>query len=300
MTPSGGPAGELDGALEGTADEARRWALEQVLPQVAAALGDIVAIHGEVEGTAPGWRLLLEIAGVGPAFLKAGDGDAADEAVGAEIALISTLRHRHMPYILAGDPLAAVPWMVQRDLSAATWPPPWLRRIDAIYAAVRRTSKLDPPPWLPRPADLDPWTAAIESLTEDELADPPWWSAAAERLGEAARRVSIAGDALVHGDLGSGNVCLHDGTVLLIDWSDAMVADPAVDLMSVAVDAAHHDGVRRAPPVEDLPAWLAKTAGLLVTASRRAPWPGPRGQQVRRQQQALARTATAWALDAVG
>lgn len=284
--------------LEGTQDEARQWALHTVLQQVEQRLGEVVAVLGEVPGTAPGWRLRLHIAGTGPVFLKAGDGGAGDDLVGAEVALITTVRHRHMPYVIAGEAVARVPWMVQPDLTGATWPPPWPRRMKPVWNALARLSEAEPPPWLPRPDDVDPWAELGAGGRREPSAEP--WAAAAPRLAAAADRVSIAGDRLVHGDLGAGNLCLYRGGVLVVDWSDAMVANPALDLLSVAIEVAHSDGRRERPPVADLGGWMAKSAGLLLAASQRPAWTGEGGAMVRRAQAALARTAVEWALDLEG
>lgn len=282
-----------DGRLdEHDVAEARRWASSLVRARIGEQLGEIVTVHGEPAGTAPGLRMLVEVAGVGPVFVKAGDGTLADEAVGSEIALIMQVRSRHMPHVLAHDLDGEVPWMVQPSLADGQWPAPWPTNMRRVYKALRTLSRSSPPPWLPKPSDVDPWLELLALQADDTQG---WWRPHAEMLADAAARVSIEGDALVHGDLGSGNLCIREGTVLVIDWSDAMVANPAIDVMSVAVDRAHHDDVRDLPPVRDPQAWLAKTAGLLLSASLRPAWPTPGGPQVRAEQAAMARTAVGWA-----
>lgn len=269
-------------------DERARDALQAVIPQVEQALGGpVVNVVESIAGTAPGWRLRVDVAGRGLVFLKASDGSEwADEAIGGEVALITTVRHRHMPPVLASEPTAAVPWMVQPDLAGAAWPPPW-PDLPAVFTAARRLGRTTPPQWLPRTEDVDPWA---------DLEDEPHTSL----LSTAASRVSLAGNRLVHGDLGAGNLCLARGQVVVVDWSDAYVGNPEVDQVSIAIDAAHAGGGRVLPPVADPAAWLAKAAGLLLAAAARPPWDGDGGLQVRRQQAALARTAVAWAVDLVG
>jgi hypothetical protein len=282
--------------MEDPAREALRWALHRI----EAEVGPVLAVREEIAGTAPGFRLLVEIGGVGPAFAKIADGSGwSAEAVGGEAALLTTVRHRHMPHVLACGPAEDVPWMVLADLSGARWPPPWPDRVHGLHRALDRLARATPPPWLPAPGDIDPWIPLLAEEPGDGAGREPdeaWWRPHAVALAQAARRVTVAGDRLVHGDLGTGNICVSEGRPVLVDWSDAYVGNPEADHVTLAVDIAHTGGPRTLPPVADPPAWLAKISGLLIEASRREAWPGPGGAAVRRQQAELARTAVAWAV----
>lgn len=270
-------------------DAVRREALHRVLRRIEAEVGPLGGHVRSIDGTAPGIRMVADVAGVGPVFVKAGDGSPeAGEAVGAEVALLMTLEHRSLPTVLAGDPTDEIPWMVQPRLSESGWTPPWPKRMKPVWAAVAALSTLPPPPWLPEVADIDPWQGLI--TTEDTRGHH-------DALQEAASRVSIAGHSLVHGDLGSGNVHAEGRRVTVVDWSDAFVGNADVDRLSIAVDIAHTNGRREVPPVDDVGGWLAKTAGLLLAAAARPAWPGPGGATVRATQAALARTALDWAID---
>jgi aminoglycoside phosphotransferase (APT) family kinase protein len=69
-------------------------------------------------------------------------------------------------------------------------------------------------------------------------------------------------DALVHGDLHTGNIALEDGVPVLYDWSDAAISHPFLDLVllcerlsdeeRVAARAAYLDVWRSAYPAVDL------------------------------------------------
>ena len=52
---------------------------------------------------------------------------------------------------------------------------------------------------------------------------------------EACRRLAAIGlpSTLVHGDLHVGNVARHDGELVYFDWTDACIAHPFVDLLSL-------------------------------------------------------------------
>lgn len=264
-------------------------ALHRVLGHIEADLGPVGGDVRGIEGTAPGHRLSAHIAGVGPVFIKASDGSpTSSEAVAAEVALLMTLSHRNLPRVLAGDPLDEVPWMVQPLLPADGWTPPWPGRLKPVWAAIDAVSALEPPAWLHRAADLDPFEGLI---TTADLAGRH------EDLQAAAARVSLAGEDLVHADLGGGNIHAAGRRVTLVDWSDAMIGNADLDRTSVAVDVAHEGGRRPAVPVADPGAWLAKTAGLLLAAAARPAWPGEGGMAVRAAQSDLAATALAWALE---
>lgn len=264
-------------------------ALHIVLTQVEAEVGPIGGQATRVDGTAPGHRILADVAGVGGVFIKASDGTPeADEAVGAEAALLMTLRHRSLPRVLAAEPTGTVPWVVLVQLDQKGWTPPWPGRMRGVWAAIDGLSALTPPPWLARIPDVDPWEGLLTTVDV---------RGRERELQEAAARVSLVGEDLVHGDLGAGNVHVDGRRVTIVDWSDAAVGNADLDRASVAVDAVHHGRRRELPPVADPGAWLAKTAGLLLAAAERPAWPGPGGQEVRSAQAAMARTALDWAID---
>jgi hypothetical protein len=282
--------------VEDEEEDVRREALRWALRQVEREVGPILAVLAEIRGTAPGHRLLVQIGRAGRAFVKVADGSEwSADAVGVEAALLSGVRHRHLPRVLACDPTASVPWLVLPDLSGARWPPPWPDEVGGLHKALARLRRIDPPPWLPRAEDVDPWVALLADERDGDAA--AWWRPRAHDLAGAARRVRLSGDRLVHGDLGAGNVCISRGRAVLVDWSDAAVGDPSIDHVTLAVDVARTGGPRAVPPVDDPAGWLAKVAGMLLEAARRDPWPGEGGRAVRAEQAALARTAGTWALE---
>jgi hypothetical protein len=53
-------------------------------------------------------------------------------------------------------------------------------------------------------------------------------------LGQAVARVEAVGlsESVVHGDFHSGNAALVDDRIVIIDWSDAAISNPAIDLVT--------------------------------------------------------------------
>ena len=122
------------------------------------------------------------------------------------------------------------------DLSAADWPPPWTdERIALVleaFDAIRRTS----PPAMLRPIAEDPgehWRAIADDpgpLLGVGICSASWLDRTLPELLSTAERAPLSGDALIHGDVRSDNLCFRAGRVVVIDWSHAEVANPDLDV----------------------------------------------------------------------
>jgi len=68
----------------------------------------------------------------------------------------------------------------------------------------------------------------------DEVVTPERRAAAVGRAREAVRRLDEIGvpETLVHGDFHNGNVALARGRTVILDWSDAAIGSPFVDLVT--------------------------------------------------------------------
>jgi len=64
------------------------------------------------------------------------------------------------------------------------------------------------------------------------LCSPDWLSTHLEALRTAARDADLGGDALLHFDVRSDNICLRDGRALLVDWNVTTVGHPQLDVVS--------------------------------------------------------------------
>jgi aminoglycoside phosphotransferase (APT) family kinase protein len=62
------------------------------------------------------------------------------------------------------------------------------------------------------------------------LCTESWLERSLGALREAAEGAPFAGDAPIHLDVRSDNVCLREGRALLVDWNHACLANPDVDL----------------------------------------------------------------------
>jgi aminoglycoside phosphotransferase (APT) family kinase protein len=112
-------------------------------------------------------------------------------------------------------------------------------------------------------------------------------------LIEAAAAAPIAGDALVHLDVRSDNVCFSRRGVVVIDWPEAAIANPALDV-AFWLPSLEADGGPRPddvlPNTAELAAWVA---GFFF--SRAAAPPIVDAPYVRPLQLAQSRSALPWA-----
>lgn len=151
-------------------------------------------------------RGVFELEGGGSVFAKMGTVPDTIAAIREECRVRDHVDGPFAVRVLAKDADAAV--MVLEDLSQAEWPPPWNEgRLAAVTRLVEELAGTPAPAGLP-------------SL--------------AERLGEWGDFGDLAwsgGEALVHVDLRSDNLCIRDGRAVLVDWNHAARGNSLFDLV---------------------------------------------------------------------
>jgi hypothetical protein len=131
------------------------------------------------------------------------------------------------------------PLLVLEDLGDAHWPPPWHDGdVEAVLAALEVVAVTPPPAGLPELEELREHLNGWELVAADPapllstgLCSRDWLDFALPALREAAAGCDLGGDALVHFDVRSDNLCFHGGRVLLVDWNLACVGNPLVDVV---------------------------------------------------------------------
>jgi aminoglycoside phosphotransferase (APT) family kinase protein len=209
-----------------------------------------------------------------------------------------------MPRLLGFDDDGAVPVLALEDLSDATWPPPWT---DALVAAVMRSldevHRADPPPHVDRmhATPGSGWGAIARAPAHFlalALCSSAWLAGALPRLLEAEARAPLEGDALVHLDVRSDNVCICGGQAVLVDWVEARIANPDLDVAFWLPSLAAEGGPQPEailPAAPELAAWVAG-----YFASRAGEPPIADAPHVRPLQLMQARTALPWVARALG
>ena len=140
-------------------------------------------------------------------------------------------------------------------------------------------------------ADPDPFLAL-------GLCSRAWLTAALPVLIAAAAAAPLDGDALVHLDIRSDNLCFRDGRVIVIDWNHAQIANPDLDIAFWLPSLQAEGGPPPESILADAPGLAAWVAGFFC--ARAGGPPIPEAPHVRSLQLAQSRTALPWAARALG
>lgn len=175
------------------------------------------------------------------------------------------------------------PLLVLEDLSDARWVPPWLDAdVDAVLHALDALRSTAPPAELPRFDErrLPSW----ERVAEDPapflslgVADAAWLERSLPTLVTAAERTPLAGDALIHCDVRSDNLCLRERRAVLFDWNHASIGNPAADVAYWLPSLRLEGGPEPDEVARDIPGTNDFAAYLAGFFASRAGLPAPAG-----------------------
>jgi hypothetical protein len=211
-----------------------------------------------------------------------------------------------MPTYFGWDDTAEYPVLFIEDLSTAEWPPPWTEpKIEAVRSVVAQINNTPAPAFLgslaaekQRHSGWYEVARSSEGFASLGVATDAWIDANLESLLEAEASAQWEGDALLHLDIRSDNLCFSDSHVKVVDWNLARVGNGAYDLL-FWLPSLHLEG-GPAPwdvSVEE-PEMIAAIAGFFA---RQAPQPDPwEGSTVRQFQRQQLEVALPWACKALG
>ena len=277
--------------------------IEAVERVVGRAVIDARVAAGGYTHTA---RLIVTLAGGDSVFVKAAvDGQTA-AWLRAEHRVYAQVEGSFLPKLIAWDD--DMPLLVLEDLSAAIWPPPWSPMlIDAVFGALDELRRITPPDGLPVPDQVDDLRGGWRTVASNPrpflnlgLCSNEWLDLSLPTLVAASARAALDGDSLVHLDVRSDNLCIHDGRCVFVDWSYAARGNPLLDtvlwLPSLHLEGGPAPQHIATPKMTDLAAvfagYLACRAGLPEPPS--VPPPGVRPLQL-----AQLRIALPWAAHAL-
>jgi hypothetical protein len=238
-------------------------------------------------------------------FVKAAVDDDTAAWLRAEHRIYANVEASFLPTVVAWADEES-PMLVLEDLSQAMWPPPWTDElVERVLVMLREVAATAPPPGLDSLAsfkdDLTNWPVVAEDpepLLALGVCSRPWLGEALPELIAAEAACPLAGDALVHFDVRSDNVCFAGRRTLLVDWNQAVVGNPVIDIAGW-LPSLHAEG--GPPPEEILPG--APEAAALVSGffAARAGLPAiERAPRVREVQLFQLRAALPWAARALG
>jgi aminoglycoside phosphotransferase (APT) family kinase protein len=249
------------------------------------------------------------------------DGSSAFVKIAALDYTADWLRDEHRAYgALAGLPFlprqlgwdddGLAPALVLEDLSGETWPPPWdAARIDAVLATLDSVHATPPPAGVPPAVEsqfgLDGWPDVIadpQPFLALGICSPEWLEDHVRVLADASASAEIEGDALLHFDVRSDNLCLRGDRALFVDWNNACVGNPVLDT-AAWLPSLHAEG--GPAPHEILPhdaPGLPQIASLLAGyfSARAGLSPIAQAPHARPLQLAQSRTSLPWAARLLG
>jgi hypothetical protein len=271
--------------------------------RVADAVGKPVLSLRRVQtrGYALAFHAIAEFDDGSTAFVKAGAEEITSGFLRDELRFYESVEGSFMPRLLgydAGDP----PLLVLEDLSDGHWPPPWdAAAVGSVRESLAALWATPPPEWVPPITDkrerlFGGW-GEIERDPEPFLSlglcSSEWLDRALPVLRAAAETAPIEGDALLHLDVRSDNICLTNRGAVLVDWNWVHRGNPDLDLAAWA-PSLHMEGgpapERLLPGGGRLGAALAGFFG-----SRAGLPPPPTAPKVREVQRAQLEVALAWA-----
>ncbi len=153
--------------------------------------------------------------------------------------IYDNLRGSFMPSVEGWDDDGTRPLLALEDLSDADWTPRWDdARVAAVRSALAELAASAPPPRTQPVREAVPGLFGRWQVVADDPA--PFLSAGVRSsawLDEwlpvvlaAADAVPADGDALLHLDVRSDNLCFRDGVALLVDWNWASLGNAELDV----------------------------------------------------------------------
>jgi hypothetical protein len=264
--------------------------------------GRPVAGGGYAENTAD-WRVELDDGR--SVFVKQALDDLAAGWLRTEHRVYAAVSAPFMPKLMGWSD-GERPLLVLEDLGDAHWPPPWRDGdVDAVFAALEVVAATPAPAGLPELEELRDRLNGWELVAQDPkpllstgLCSRKWLESALPALREAAAGCVLSGDALVHLDVRSDNLCVRDGRVLLVDWNLACVGNGLIDVVGWLPSLRVEGGP---PPWAVLPSSGGLAALLAGYFASRAGLPAPpTASRVRPFQLAQAQVALPWAARELG
>jgi thiamine kinase-like enzyme len=276
-----------------------------LISRIERLVGSKVRSYQTVEGGyTPATRLLCNT-DTTRFFAKAGATPLTSEFLRREICAYQRISGPFMPTLIAWEEHESEPILLIEDLSNHHWPPPWDdRRVELVLSqiATMHSTKIPLEPYVQvRGKRGSSWQKVAEDprpFLSIGIADEPWLQRALPILISNEAQCQTEGDSLTHWDLRSDNMCLTNEKAIFIDWNNACLSNPKLDLGFWLPSLAYEGGPLPERIMPDAPEIAAWVSGFFAA---RAGLPGvvgaPRVRLVQRQQ---LETALPWVVRALG
>ena len=254
----------------------------------------------------PARRWVVTLPDGSTAFVKAAVDDLTTEWLRAEHNVYESLSGPFLPRLLGWRDRNDRPVLAIEDLSGAYWPPPWnSARIDAVLGSLEDVAHTPPPPDLVTITEMMPelngWTQISESPEPAlglGLFTEAWLDEALPTLLAAEAGAHLDGDALLHFDVRSDNLCVRGDRAVLVDWNWACLGNPVFDVAAWLPSLQAEGGPAPEAILPEVDSGIpAVLAGFWVSHAARPPI--PTAPHVRPMQLKQARFALPWAIRAL-
>lgn len=280
----------------------------ELAERVEAIVGQRVVAIDEIPGAGgytPALRRIATLADGSTVFVKA----AVDDLTAG------WLRTERRSYEALGDARFLARYLgcddtllVLEDLRHAHWPPPWRPGdLDRTLEALENMAHHPPPDVA---GDLETDAGGMLRLWKAVAEDPEpflglglctreWFERAIPVLVDADGRGTLTGDALVHFDVRSDNLCLLDDRVVLVDWNSTSRGRADFDVHCFAQGVTVEGGPEPEAVLPDAdPLLVAMLTGYFAYS---APQPTiPNAPRVREIQLKQLRVCLPWAARLLG
>jgi hypothetical protein len=189
-------------------------------------------------GYAPNRRWIVQLANDRSVFLKQASDENTAAWLRSEYAIYQSLRGNFLPELLGWDDQGEWPMLVLEDLSQAAWPPPWTPgSVEAVLRTLDDLHRHPLVPWLDRISTTqyvqDGWLEIArrpEPFLSLGLCSAAWLDRALPVLLHVASNDDLYGDAVLHLDVRSDNLCLRGNRAILFDWNHSATGNPELDI----------------------------------------------------------------------
>jgi aminoglycoside phosphotransferase (APT) family kinase protein len=277
--------------------------------ELAAATGAEPVRWKSVRGAGYGTNTAkwsVELADGGRAFIKLALDDLAAGWLRDEWRVYESVDASFMATPIAWHDSDGTTFVVIEDLSDAHWPPPWspahIALVLEMLAEVHATAAPQELPSLGSLRDvLDGWRSVAadpEAFLSTGICSSEWIDEALPALAEASAHCELAGEALVHLDVRSDNLCIREDRVVLVDWNLAAVGNGLIDAVAWAPSLRLEEGPEPWELVPDSGGLASLLAGFFAS---RAGLPAPEtAPTVREFQRRQLEVALPWAARELG
>jgi thiamine kinase-like enzyme len=248
--------------------------LEERLASVVGARP--VAWQERAGGYSTAERYTVELDDGRRVFVKAAEAEHMARWIRREHEVYSSLSGSFIPKLIGFDDDGVRPLLVLEDLSHADWGTSWTdERIGVVRSALDELHAATPPPSTRPVRETLPSLFGRWRIVEEDpepflsvgLRSRDWLDERLPALIEAADAAPVDGDALVHLDVRSDNLCTLEGRALLVDWNWLSFAAPEMDLVGWACSLALEGGPQPWELVPAQPELAALLAGVFAATA---------------------------------